>query len=180
MSCPIQIWDEAILMEQDHSRTCVLLSSVLIVRESFKPYWTMATDGDWFNRLQKQRKWLLKLGGCVYGERDYHKLIKVFLDAPEYTMSDSVKWIKGNYFSIKAMWPEIIRLDLAKQVPKLEVPVYFLIGRHDYNTPFELAEEYFNQLEAPQKEFYWFDNSAHSPMYEEADKFNRPQEGFNY
>jgi pimeloyl-ACP methyl ester carboxylesterase len=136
------------------------------------PYWTMATDGDWFNRLQKQRKWLLKLGGCVYGERDYHKLIKVFLDAPEYTMSDSVKWIKGNYFSIKAMWPEIIRLDLAKQVPKLEVPVYFLIGRHDYNTPFELAEEYINQQEAPQKEFYWFDNSAHSPLYEEADKFN--------
>jgi hypothetical protein len=27
MSCPIQIWDEAIVMEQDHSRTCVLLSS---------------------------------------------------------------------------------------------------------------------------------------------------------
>jgi len=35
MSCPIQIWDEAVLIEQDHSRTCVLLSSVLIVRESF-------------------------------------------------------------------------------------------------------------------------------------------------
>lgn len=27
MSCPIQIWDVAILMEQDHSRTFVLLSS---------------------------------------------------------------------------------------------------------------------------------------------------------
>ncbi len=136
------------------------------------PYWTIEKDGDWFNKFRKQRECLLKLGGCIYKEKNYNKWIKVFLEAPEYTMGDSVKWIQGNYFSTKAMWPEIMQIDLVKQVPKLEVPVYFLIGRHDYNTPFELAEEYFSQLEAPKKEFLWFDNSAHSPMYEEADKFN--------
>ncbi|MCL6613303.1 MAG: alpha/beta hydrolase [Firmicutes bacterium] len=136
------------------------------------PYWNLEQDGDWFNKLRKQREWLLKLGGCIYGEKSYHKWIKVFLDAPEYTTSDCVKWVRGNLFSVKAMWLEIMQIDLTKQVPKLEVPVYFLIGRHDYNTPFELALAYFNQLEAPKKEFIWFDNSAHSPMYEEADRFN--------
>lgn len=135
------------------------------------PYWNMGVD--WFNKLMIQRKWLLKFGGCIYGERSYRKWIKIFLETPTYTMGDSLKWIKGNVFSIKAMWPEIMSIDLSSQVPELEIPIYFLIGRHDYNTPFKLTEEYFSQLEAPYKELIWFDRSAHSPMYEEADKFNK-------
>jgi pimeloyl-ACP methyl ester carboxylesterase len=70
------------------------------------------------------------------------------------------------------MWPQIFQANLAKEVPEVKVPVYFCIGRHDYNTPFELAEKYFNQLEAPKKELIWFEESAHSPLYEEPDKFN--------
>lgn len=81
--------------------------------------------------------------------------------------------VNERFFSLKAMWPQIIaECDLPNQVPKLETPVYFLIGRHDYNTPYELAEKYFNYLEAPKKELIWFENSAHSPMYEEPDRFN--------
>lgn len=32
---------------------------------------------------------------------------------------------------------------------KVEVPVYFCVGRYDYNTPFELIEKYYYQLVAP-------------------------------
>ena len=39
-------------------------------------------------------------------------------------------------------------------------------------TPFELAEKYFKALKAPKKELFWFENSAHMPNFEEAQKFN--------
>lgn len=38
------------------------------------------------------------------------------------------------------MWENTYDLDLFEQVPELAVPVYFVIGRHDYNTPSELVE----------------------------------------
>lgn len=87
-------------------------------------------------------------------------------------MVDLIKWVKGNKFSLRALWPEIMEYNLFEELPELEVPVYFLVGRHDYNTPFALVERYYYYLKAPRKELIWFDNSAHSPMYEEAEKFN--------
>lgn len=132
---------------------------------------TIDPEGKWFDRIEKQRQLLLKYGGCLYGKKNYNSLINVLIASPEYSTRDAVNWIKGNIFSMKAMWPEVMQINLDEQVPRLEVPVYFLIGRHDYNTPFELAEKYFNQLQAPWKELIWFENSAHSPMYEEPEKF---------
>ena len=53
---------------------------------------------------------------------------------------------------------------------KLEIPVYFLHGLHDYTCAYPLARDYFEKLEAPVKGFYTFEGSAHSPMFEEPEK----------
>jgi pimeloyl-ACP methyl ester carboxylesterase len=76
--------------------------------------------------------------------------------------------------TFELVYPQLyqVNLDFIKQVPKLDVPVYFMEGRYDYKAPFELAEKYYNVLEAPKKEFIWFDKSGHSPCYKEAAKFN--------
>jgi pimeloyl-ACP methyl ester carboxylesterase len=62
---------------------------------------------------------------------------------------------------------EILRTDIAGDVPSLEVPVYFFEGAHDYTAVTRLAQDYFEVLDAPVKGFYPFDNSAHSPLLEE-------------
>ena len=49
---------------------------------------------------------------------------------------------------------------------------YIFNGIFDYQTPYVVAKDFFNQLNAPEKDFFTFDNSAHSPIVEEADKFN--------
>ena len=51
------------------------------------------------------------------------------------------------------------------------MPVLMTIGRHDYNTPFEVAEQWYNGLKAPRKEWVWFEDSAHSPIKEEPEKW---------
>ena len=60
-------------------------------------------------------------------------------------------------------------LDLFTQVPSLEVPAYYLAGRFDYKTPSELVEAYVDSLDAPAKQLFWFESSAHAPILEEAE-----------
>jgi len=51
--------------------------------------------------------------------------------------------------------------------------VYLLLGHHDFNCPYELAEKWFNGLKAPAKELIWFEKSAHSPQWEETALWNQ-------
>ncbi|HMA81013.1 MAG TPA: alpha/beta hydrolase, partial [Candidatus Binatia bacterium] len=54
----------------------------------------------------------------------------------------------------------------------LKMPVFFFIGRHDHQVAAETSAAYFAKLIAPAKELVWFEESAHMPPFEEADKFN--------
>ena len=69
------------------------------------------------------------------------------------------------------MYQQLYSIDLRKDYTKLDVPVYFFLGRHDVNAPTELVEEYTNILEAPAKDIVWFEHSGHSPWINEPEKF---------
>jgi pimeloyl-ACP methyl ester carboxylesterase len=56
-------------------------------------------------------------------------------------------------------------------VPELTIPAYILFGKYDLTVNPNLAKEYLNALKAPLKGFYTFTNSAHSPMFEEPERF---------
>ena len=71
------------------------------------------------------------------------------------------------------MWPQIMKINLRELVKKVDVPVFFLQGRNDYNTPTSILNDYYSLLEAPQKEIFYFENSAHNPMYEEPEKYDQ-------
>jgi pimeloyl-ACP methyl ester carboxylesterase len=54
----------------------------------------------------------------------------------------------------------------------LQIPVYILQGKNDYNTNYSVAKEYFDLLKAPKKEFVSFEKSGHFAAFEEPEKFN--------
>ena len=124
------------------------------------------------NTLKKQRKWLTKFGGVIHNETNWWSYIKIALGSPEYSLKDMIKFVRGSKLSIEALWEELFEIDFPSQITELKIPIYICMGRYDYNTPFELAEKYFNQIKAPKKEFIWFENSAHMLHIEEAEKFN--------
>jgi pimeloyl-ACP methyl ester carboxylesterase len=66
---------------------------------------------------------------------------------------------------------QVIGLDMAEEAPALEIPVYLFSGRHDLTVNHDLSGEYLKKLECPVKGFYTFENSAHSPMFEEPVRF---------
>ncbi|MBL7856337.1 MAG: alpha/beta hydrolase [Cyclobacteriaceae bacterium] len=56
---------------------------------------------------------------------------------------------------------------------ELKCPVYFLIGSRDYQTYFKLTETYYQQVDCPEKNLYWFTQSAHNPHLTEPKKFQQ-------
>ena len=85
----------------------------------------------------------------------------------EYTLWEKVALWRGKFFSDKILWNKIITTDLTKEVPKIDLPAYFFHGKYDYTVSYPLAKAYLDELQAPIKGFYTFENSAHSPMFEE-------------
>jgi pimeloyl-ACP methyl ester carboxylesterase len=91
-----------------------------------------------------------------------------------YTLEEKVGLWRGRSFSQGfGLWEQFIRVDLRKVVPRLQIPVYFLEGKHDYTCNTQLARNYFRLLDAPVKGFYEFDKSAHSPVFEQPDQVRR-------
>ena len=56
--------------------------------------------------------------------------------------------------------------DYRESIKELKIPAYFISGEKDYNCPWELVEEYCNNLTAPAKEFFLIPGAAHSPLWE--------------
>ena len=93
------------------------------------------------------------------------------LAAPEYGLYDKVNWFRGVLETLDVVYPQLWAVDFRKQATKLDVPVYFLIGRHDINAPTVLTEQYHALLDAPHKEIVWFEHSGHTPWVSESDHF---------
>lgn len=92
----------------------------------------------------------------------------------EYTLKEKINmWRAKSQAGVSIVWNEMLITDLSLKVPELDVPVYFFHGIYDYTCSYPLAKEYFEKLQAPVKGFYTFENSAHSPMFEEPEKLQQ-------
>jgi pimeloyl-ACP methyl ester carboxylesterase len=90
-----------------------------------------------------------------------------------YTIKEKYNIWKSKFTFINktTLRKQIISSDVTAKVPKLDIPVYFMSGNYDLTVNRNLSKEYFSELESPLKGFYTFYNSAHSPMFEEPDRF---------
>jgi len=88
----------------------------------------------------------------------------------EYTLAEKVGLWRGKILSGSRLWNAQLSTDLRAKITRLDVPVYFVHGTHDYTVSYPLAKAYFEQLDAPVKGFYTFAQSAHSPHMEEPAK----------
>jgi pimeloyl-ACP methyl ester carboxylesterase len=89
----------------------------------------------------------------------------------EYGLYDKVNWVRGPLDTLSLVYPQLWDVDFRKQAAQLEVPVYFLIGRHDVNAPPVLTEDYYSLLNTTHKELIWFEHSGHNPWTSEAARF---------
>jgi len=60
------------------------------------------------------------------------------------------------------LFNEASKDNLFESAPALRCPVYFFVGRKDVQTNAGITEKYYNILNAPKKQLYWFERSGHS------------------
>jgi len=89
----------------------------------------------------------------------------------EYGLLDRINFFRGIVLTFNNVYQQLYHIDLREDYTKLDVPVYFFLGRYDFNAPTSLVEEYESVLEAPEKKIVWFEHSAHSPWINESEKF---------
>ena len=111
-----------------------------------------------------------RLGGYKRGGLSTGKLIWAALRTNEASLVDLIRFGQGNRFSLEALRPEYSRMDLTR-FRRFEVPVVFMLGRHDWHVPAVLAAEYFDRIEALYKRLVWFEESGHDPPFEQPDAF---------
>ena len=93
------------------------------------------------------------------------------LASRDYTTAEKVNLWRGRRFSRSfGLWDQMLATDLTTVVTRLPIPAYFLHGRHDRTVSYDLAKAYAAHLDAPLVGFYTFEQSAHSPAFEEADR----------
>ena len=112
----------------------------------------------------------------IPGEEPYLSLVEIysnFVFYKAYSVQDKLNSLEGSKRSLQALWIEAVNADLFTSHPSLPIPVYFFQGKYDMHTVTEVARDYYEMVEAPHKEYFSFDKSAHWPHLEEHEKYRK-------
>jgi pimeloyl-ACP methyl ester carboxylesterase len=119
-------------------------------------------------------RWAMNFGGVTTNETYgsiARELVASLVRSPDYSAGDVVRTMRGVGATQAALLSDVAVLDLARTLPRIDVPVVLAQGRHDKVAPGEIAKRYAASLSAPDKHFVWFENSAHTPHLDEPEKF---------
>lgn len=93
---------------------------------------------------------------------------------PDFSLLDWYYWRKGMAFSAKYLRGRegpMFKRDVASLGLAFPIPVILIEGDADYNTPSEPAEQLFNQITAPYKEFVRVHGGGHFIPFDRPDEF---------
>jgi pimeloyl-ACP methyl ester carboxylesterase len=85
----------------------------------------------------------------------------------EYSLVEKVNVLRGLIDMFTIMYPQLQEIDFRQDVPSLDVPVYILDGAAELAARRDLVLAWYDQLEAPSKRIYTFDNAGHSVAFEQ-------------
>ncbi len=82
-----------------------------------------------------------------------------------YTIKEKVDYWRGKALCQNSAYADE-KIEV-KNEAAVKIPIYFISGRYDYTCPVTLTEDLYYNLDAPEKALYIFEDSAHSPLWEE-------------
>jgi pimeloyl-ACP methyl ester carboxylesterase len=119
-------------------------------------------------------RWAANFGGVTTGETYAslaRGLVSSLVRSPDYSAGDVIRAVRGVTATQAALLPDLATMDLIRTLPRVDVPVVMVQGRHDQVAPAESAEQYASSLQAPRRQLIWFENSAHTPHLDEPARF---------
>ena len=71
------------------------------------------------------------------------------------------------------LYPQLQDIDFRRDATKLDVPVYVLDAEHELAARRDLANEWYNLVDAPKKQIFPLKNAGHAGAFEEFREFTR-------
>ena len=122
------------------------------------------------DRIATRSKWETYFGGLAYGHSDYSFLGNAEQLSPDYDQAELDAIDKGRRFSLNRLLQPALDVDF-DDTKTFRCPVILFVGQHDYTTSHELAEQWFDRIQAPSKHMVLFADSAHMVMEEQPGRF---------
>jgi pimeloyl-ACP methyl ester carboxylesterase len=103
-------------------------------------------------------------------------LMTVFT-TPYYTLGEILSTLRG-VISAPKYQGDIYRFvwedfDVHKYGVEYQIPVYFMHGENDWQTPYTLAKAFFEEISAPDKKFFSIPNAGHEANIDNKEEFTR-------
>lgn len=117
------------------------------------------------------RNLVRKYGGAARLINDNGDYLNGFLLNSEYNGLDVIRFLRGISVTQETLLNEEAHHNIPDIINRVDLPVYFVMGKFDYMTSVKAAKNYYDSLEAPVKELIIFEESAHYPQFEEKEKF---------
>jgi pimeloyl-ACP methyl ester carboxylesterase len=90
----------------------------------------------------------------------------------EYTLLEQIHALGAMMDTFSVLYPQLQQIDFREDATRLDVPVYLVQGRHEARGRAVLANEWFEQLDAPSKKMIVLDTSGHRPLFEQPEWFH--------
>lgn len=99
-------------------------------------------------------------------------VIDLWRRSPIMGMRDLVPFMTGMPVNMQLM-RELMSFDLRKRGNCYQVPVYYVLGEKDSQTPIEISMKYLEEVKAPDKKLYLIPDAGHAPMIDNVEEYRK-------
>jgi pimeloyl-ACP methyl ester carboxylesterase len=121
-------------------------------------------------RIGTRSRWETYYGGLTHGRKDFSYYADAEGLSPDYDQAELDAIGKGSVYTLNHLLQPLLGVDL-DDMTDFGCPVLLFVGQHDYTTSHELAEQWFERIQAPSKHLVLFADSAHMVMQEQPGRF---------
>lgn len=93
------------------------------------------------------------------------------LASPNHSFRDMLDYFKGMNATLEQLYDELIGFDARKLGTRYELPYFIFQGDTDLVTPLENAQRFFEDIEAPYKDFALIRNAGHLACFARPEQF---------
>ena len=100
------------------------------------------------------------------------KAVQLMLRSPVCGLTDVLAFVLGGVRSA-VMMREFWNDDLRREGHVYRIPVFYVMGDRDRTTPYEIARDFFDRMEAPYKEWCFVPDAGHFAMLDNTESWQR-------
>lgn len=139
--------------------------------DTLKDYPGTVFSDEFCAQMMKVRKFQQKYG---VAEAISLKNVLLVMSSPYYSIREGLYYAKNTTVYQRPLFRYMFEeYDVRKLGTNYQVPVYYIMGENDYQTPVPLAQAFFNEIIAPKKAFFLVPGAGHFTMADSPYEFNQ-------